>query len=69
METLFDLSKPVAIGCDHAGFEMKELIVSFIEGKDLNFKDYRIFCAIHSPLITVANINFAFSPVAKRAMR
>ncbi|HOZ98079.1 MAG TPA: ribose 5-phosphate isomerase B [Niabella sp.] len=40
METTFDLNKPIAIGCDHAGFEMKELVISFIEGKGLSFKDY-----------------------------
>lgn len=40
METIFDLSKPIAIGSDHAGFEMKEFVISFIEGKDLFFKDF-----------------------------
>ena len=40
METSFDLSKPIAIGSDHAGFEMKEFVISFIEGKDLAFKDF-----------------------------
>lgn len=40
METTFDLSKPIAIGSDHAGFEMKEFVISFIEGKDLVFKDF-----------------------------
>lgn len=40
METTFDLKKPIAIGADHAGFEMKELVISFIEGKGLSFKDY-----------------------------
>ncbi|MGC4233934.1 MAG: ribose 5-phosphate isomerase B [Niabella sp.] len=40
METTFDLKKPIAIGSDHAGFEMKEFVISFIEGKDLNFKDF-----------------------------
>jgi ribose 5-phosphate isomerase B len=40
METIFDLSKPIAIGSDHAGFEMKEFVISFIEGKDLLFKDF-----------------------------
>ena len=40
METTFDLKKPIAIGADHAGFEMKEFIISFLEGKGLLFKDF-----------------------------
>jgi ribose 5-phosphate isomerase B len=36
----FDLSKPIAIGCDHAGFEYKEDIISFLEGKELAYKDF-----------------------------
>ena len=40
MKTQFDLSKPIAIGCDHAGFEYKEDIISFLEGKGLAFKDF-----------------------------
>jgi len=36
----FNLSKPVAIGCDHAGFEYKEDIISFLEGKGLAYKDF-----------------------------
>ena len=36
----FDLSLPVAIGCDHAGFEYKEDIISFLEGKGLPYKDF-----------------------------
>lgn len=36
----FNLSKPVAIGCDHAGFEYKEEIISFLEGKGLEYKDF-----------------------------
>jgi len=40
METAFDLKKPIAIGSDHAGFEMKEFVISFIEGKELGFKDF-----------------------------
>lgn len=40
MEHAFNLSKPVAIGSDHAGFEMKEFVISFIEGKGLAFKDF-----------------------------
>lgn len=36
----FNLSKPIAIGCDHAGFQYKEDIISFLEGKGLEFKDF-----------------------------
>ena len=36
----FDMSKPVAIGCDHAGFACKEDIVSFLEGKGVKFTDF-----------------------------
>lgn len=39
----FNLSKPVAIGCDHAGFEYKEDIISFLEGKGLEYKDFGTF--------------------------
>lgn len=40
MSSPFDLSLPVAIGCDHAGFIYKEDIISFLEGKGLAFKDF-----------------------------
>jgi ribose 5-phosphate isomerase B len=36
----FDLTKPIAVGSDHAGFDYKEEIISFIEGKGLAFKDF-----------------------------
>ena len=36
----FNLSKPIAIGCDHAGFEYKEDIISFLEGNGLEYKDF-----------------------------
>lgn len=36
----FNLSLPVAIGCDHAGFELKESIISFLDGKSLVYKDF-----------------------------
>ena len=36
----FDMTKPVAIGADHAGFDYKEDLISFLEGKGIAFKDY-----------------------------
>lgn len=40
MNTPFDLSKPIAIGSDHAGFDYKEDLISFLEAKGLPYKDY-----------------------------
>jgi ribose 5-phosphate isomerase B len=40
MNTAFNFSKPVAIGSDHAGFEYKEDLISFLEGKGFSFKDF-----------------------------
>jgi ribose 5-phosphate isomerase B len=40
MPSPFNLSIPVAIGCDHAGFEYKEDLESFLEGKGLEYKDF-----------------------------
>jgi ribose 5-phosphate isomerase B len=40
MHAAFDISKPIAIGSDHAGFEYKEDLISFLEGKGLPFKDF-----------------------------
>jgi ribose 5-phosphate isomerase B len=40
MTSSFDLSKPIAIGSDHAGFEYKEDLISFLEGKGLMYKDF-----------------------------
>jgi len=36
----FDLSKPIAIGCDHAGFEYKTEIVKFLNSKGWQVKDF-----------------------------
>lgn len=36
----FNLQLPVAIGCDHAGFDYKEDLISFLEGKGLAFTDF-----------------------------
>ncbi len=40
MNIAFDLSKPVAVGSDHAGYEYKEQIISFLEGKGIMYKDF-----------------------------
>ena len=45
MNTKFDFSKPVAIGADHAGFQYKERIVSFLKIKNIAFKDYGTYSA------------------------
>jgi ribose 5-phosphate isomerase B len=39
MNLPFDLSKPIAIGSDHAGYDYKEDLISFLEGKGLPFND------------------------------
>ncbi len=36
----FNMSLPIALGCDHAGFDYKEDIISFLEGEGLKFKDF-----------------------------
>jgi ribose 5-phosphate isomerase B len=36
----FDVGKPIAIGCDHAGFEYKESIREWLEKKGLVVKDF-----------------------------
>lgn len=43
MTSSFDLSKPIAIGSDHAGFDYKEQLISFLEGKGLSYKDFGPF--------------------------
>jgi ribose 5-phosphate isomerase B len=40
MRTTFDLTKPIAIGCDHAGFEYKEAIKEWLMDKGLQVKDF-----------------------------
>ncbi|MBC7937730.1 MAG: ribose 5-phosphate isomerase B [Rhizobacter sp.] len=37
---VFDSTKPIAIGCDHAGFDCKEDLISFLEGEKMTFKDF-----------------------------
>jgi ribose 5-phosphate isomerase B len=40
MTSPFDLKKSIAIGSDHAGFDYKEDLISFLEGKGLPFTDF-----------------------------
>ena len=40
MHSPFDLHKSIAIGSDHAGFDYKEELISFLEGKGLHFTDF-----------------------------
>jgi len=40
MESHFDKGKPVAIGSDHAGFDYKEDLISFLEGKGISYRDF-----------------------------
>lgn len=39
----FDKKKPIAIGCDHAGFDCKEDLISFLEGEKMTFRDFGTF--------------------------
>ncbi|HEV7333362.1 MAG TPA: ribose 5-phosphate isomerase B [Flavisolibacter sp.] len=45
MDTSFDMSKPIAIGADHAGFEYKSQIISFLEEKGFSIKDFGTYSA------------------------
>jgi ribose 5-phosphate isomerase B len=40
MNAHFDLQKLVAVGSDHAGFEYKKYLVSFLEGKGIQCRDF-----------------------------
>ncbi len=40
MSQNFDFTKPIAIGSDHAGFEYKTALISFLEGRGIAFKDF-----------------------------
>lgn len=37
---MFSSDLPVAIGADHAGYEFKEALSSFLEGKKIDYKDF-----------------------------
>lgn len=39
----FDSSKPIAIGCDHAGFDCKEDLISMLEAEKMPIKDFGTF--------------------------
>ena len=41
--SIFNFQLPIAIGCDHAGFDCKEDLISFIEAEGLLFKDFGTF--------------------------
>jgi ribose 5-phosphate isomerase B len=40
MNLQFDLTKPVAVGADHAGFEYKDAVVQYLRNKGLEVKDF-----------------------------
>ena len=40
MDVSFNMSKPIAIGADHAGFDYKSQIITFLEGKGYSVKDF-----------------------------
>lgn len=40
MSYVFDVSKPIAIGCDHAGIEYKNAIVKWLTDKGYQVKDF-----------------------------
>ncbi|NCW11706.1 MAG: ribose 5-phosphate isomerase B [Chitinophagia bacterium] len=40
MSFVFDASKPIAIGCDHAGIEYKNAVKKWLESKGYNVKDF-----------------------------
>jgi ribose 5-phosphate isomerase B len=45
MDTKFDFSKPIAIGADHAGYQYKQRIISFLETQNITYKDYGTYNA------------------------
>jgi ribose 5-phosphate isomerase B len=44
MSTYFDLSKPIAVGADHAGYQYKTVIVGLLRDKGFEVKD----CGTHT---------------------
>ena len=45
MSFVFDSAKPIAIGCDHAGFEYKTALLKWLSGKGYQVKDFGTFSA------------------------
>jgi ribose 5-phosphate isomerase B len=45
MNTSFDLSKPIAIGSDHAGFEYKNKTGQWLEAQGLTVRDFGAYSA------------------------
>ena len=45
MNATFDLTKPIAIGSDHAGFEYKTAIVKWLNGKGFQVSDFGTYSA------------------------
>lgn len=43
MSYVFDSSKPIAIGCDHAGFEYKTALIKWLTDKGFQVKDFGTF--------------------------
>ena len=39
----FNLKLPIALGCDHAGFDCKEDLISFLDGENVAYKDFGCF--------------------------
>lgn len=40
MTNTFDLTQPIAIGCDHAGFEYKQSVIKWLKDKGYEVKDF-----------------------------
>ena len=40
MSSTFDFSKPVALGCDHAGFLYKQVVLKWLQEKGYTVKDF-----------------------------
>lgn len=43
MAVVFDLSRPIVIGADHAGFEYKAALISWLKGKNVSVVDKGLF--------------------------
>ena len=42
MQLSFDLTKPIAIGSDHAGFDYKKELIAWLTGKGFQVKDFGV---------------------------